>query len=438
MHVYFRSSLFFIFAFFMLLSTSCKLGSATISGRVVDNSGGNNSNPPDNNTPPPPPPTPPAPPAGFDYVCAGTPTTFTTGMNANVVVGQADFLSAAANAGSTPTAATLNTPDGVFADQSRLLIGDKNNNRVLIFDTIPSMDGASANLVLGQPDFVSNTANNGGLGPSSLKNPRRAVYDGTYFAVADNNNARVLIWNGLPSTNAEAADTVLGQPDFVTNTANNGGVSATSQHSGYPTLFAIPGEALVFADVWNYRVLFYEHPLTDQQAANRVVCQNNFTSASWGATASTCDEPAGVWTDGTRLLIADRYNHRVLVYNSFPTTDGAAADFVIDQPDLTSHSSNQGGSVAANTLSQPHGVASDGTRIFIADSNNHRVLIYNQFPTADNANADTVIGQANFISNSINQGGGAGAQTLRKPTDVYFDGCHLFVADQQNHRVMIY
>ena len=83
----------------MLLSTSCKLGSATISGRVVDNSGGNNSNPPDNNTPPPPPPTPPAPPAGFDYVCAGTPTTFTTGMNANVVVGQADFLSAAANAG---------------------------------------------------------------------------------------------------------------------------------------------------------------------------------------------------------------------------------------------------------------------------------------------------------------------------------------------------
>ena len=47
----------------------------------------------------------------------------------------------------------------------------------------------------------------------------------------------------------------------------------------------------------------------------------------------------------------------------------------------------------------------DGTKLFIADTRNNRVLIYNSIPTENNASADVVIGQPDMVSNSANQGG---------------------------------
>src|SRR3989338_1711479 len=60
-------------------------------------------------------------------------------------------------------------------------------------------------------------------------------------------------------------------------------------------------------------------------------------------------------------------------------TSGMAADVVVGQPDFTSSTANNGGR-SARTLSSPDGVFSDGHRLFIADRNNHRVLIYNTVP----------------------------------------------------------
>jgi hypothetical protein len=77
------------------------------------------------------------------------------------------------------------------------------------------------------------------------------------------------------------------------------------------------------------------------------------------------------------LFVADRYNHRILIYNTIPTSNGASADVVIGQPNMTSNTANRGGSAGANTLYYPYGVYGDGTRLFVADRYNHRVLIYN-------------------------------------------------------------
>ena len=38
-------------------------------------------------------------------------------------------------------------------------------------------------------------------------------------------------------------------------------------------------------------------------------------------------------SDGTRLFIADGGNDRVLVFNHIPTQNGAEADIVLGQPD---------------------------------------------------------------------------------------------------------
>ena len=60
------------------------------------------------------------------------------------------------------------------SDGTRLYVGDYNNQRVLIWNTISAATGA--NLVLGQPNMTSNT--NFGATASSFFNPGGVATDG--------------------------------------------------------------------------------------------------------------------------------------------------------------------------------------------------------------------------------------------------------------------
>lgn len=52
---------------------------------------------------------------------------------------------------------------------------------------------------MGQPGFLSDTANSGGLSATSLNGPYMLASDGARLAVADFGNNRVLIWNSFPT-----------------------------------------------------------------------------------------------------------------------------------------------------------------------------------------------------------------------------------------------
>jgi hypothetical protein len=58
------------------------------------------------------------------------------------------------------------------------------------------------------------------------------------------------------------------------------------------------------------------------------------------------------------------------------------AEVVIGQADMVSEAVNQNGGVNANFLAGPTGTYSDGTRLFLANFYNFRVLIYNSIPIA--------------------------------------------------------
>src|SRR5260221_8619332 len=145
--------------------------------------------------------------------------------------------------------------------------------------------------------------------------------------------------------------------------------------------------------------------------ASLVIGQLNLTSglANQGSSpgANTLSAPRNMVVVGRKLIIPDFTNNRVLIYNSVPTANNVSADIVIGQPDMTSNSVNQGGgsTAAANTLNNPEFVATDGTKLFVSDYANHRVLIFNQVPTTNNTSADIVIGQTNFSNTSANQDG---------------------------------
>ena len=142
---------------------------------------------------------------------------------ADHVIGQPDFISNPSNNGGV-SAHSLYTPCGATLNaQGNLFVADANNNRVLEYNT-PLSSGA-ANRVFGQPDFSSRTSNNAGLSAKSLAHPSDVALDAQgNLLLADSGNNRVLEYD-TPLTSDTTADRVFGQPDFNSNTPNNGGVN---------------------------------------------------------------------------------------------------------------------------------------------------------------------------------------------------------------------
>jgi hypothetical protein len=109
-------------------------------------------------------------------------------MDADAVIGQPDFTTRAAATSQTG----LRTPMRVFCDGQRLFIAEFGNNRVVVFNTIPTTNNASADVVIGQSDFTSGGFN---LMRNTLRNPTGVASDGRWLFIVDYNNNRVLIYN---------------------------------------------------------------------------------------------------------------------------------------------------------------------------------------------------------------------------------------------------
>jgi len=358
------------------------------------------------------------------------------GQAANVVLGQTNMTSGTLNSGGI-SASSLYYPYGCSTDGTRMYVADSYNNRVLIWNTIPTVNKTNANVVLGQPNFTSNTANNGGRSASTMSFPMQVHSSGTKLMVSDQTNNRVLIWNTIPSANGQAASVVLGQPNMTSGTTNNGGISATSLSTTYG-VYMDSSRAMV-ADMGNNRVMVWNSiPTANAQAADLVLGQSTFTTNGVnGLGTSSGDslyQPQSIDSNGTVSVVADTGNNRVLIWNSKPTVDGQAADVVVGQPDMTSNTANNGG-ISASRLSAPRVARIIGTKLVVADTGNNRVLIWNTIPTSNGQAANVVVGQANMTSNTANNGGRTAAR-LSSPYDIASNGTVLFIADYSNHRIL--
>jgi hypothetical protein len=487
-------------------------------------------------------------------VYSGIPAT--PGTPPALVIGQPDIDTVA-----NQTSSSLFGHGGCTApwsDGTRLVV--VNQNRVLVWNTIPTTPLAPADLVLGQSDFASNGGNPGGVSATTLSNAQSVDSDGTRLAVADMGNNRVLIWKSFPLAVDQAPDFVVGQPDFTTNTnsvgaapiwdsfgvalqtngmfvssllsapfgvahipavtANNPPADYVALASGSSLVPAVtipgagsialtPGGGLAVRDEFMQRVALFrgipsgpaaidfvlgqpdplhvvENPVSasavsvglqlgagkvtlvpdanrllvfdtppsyDFEPASRVVGQPGFTTSGQvdyrGISASTLAGPADVSVAGGMVAVADRSNNRVLLFRAADAAvPNAAATVVLGQPDAVSYVANLDQQTpSAARLSGPSGVALDGTHVVVADTENHRVLIWKTVPTVTGAPADLELGQADFTGRRPNHGRGdtnldgasdADADGFFYPMGVASDGTHLFVADRLNHRVLVW
>jgi len=204
--------------------------------------------------------------------------------------------------------------------------------------------------------------------------------------VVDSGNHRALRWQGLPSEDGEPPQMVLGQDNLDDNEANRRGFTGSGS-------------------------LFF---------------------------------PMGICSgDDQHVFIADKDNHRVLIWNKIPFGDGWNADVCVGQSGMDEREPNKGefDNVSADSMSFPMGVAWDPEeeRLFVVDQGNNRVLIWNKLPRENGQPADIVIGQKDLESRDVNMGHGgerASDASLYWPTDVVVGKTGLFISDTANNRVL--
>ncbi len=376
-----------------------------------------------------------------------TSLTWTDGRPADLVLGQLDFANSTAVTSQTNMRATHAI--AVDPTTGKVFVADNESHRVLRFASAEALlNGAAAEGVLGQADFTSGNPNRGvGVGPNTLNSPAGVYVDSAgRLWVADALNNRVLRFDeAAAKANGANADGVLGQIDMHTMDSN------TTQNTLYTprAVFVDAAGRLWVADFDNSRVLRFDDAanLLAGANANGVLGQADFVSGSanrgGSVAANTMQYPAGlIGSANGALFVADMLNNRVLRYdNAAGKADGAAADGVLGQADFVSGSANRGGSVAANTLNEPYGVVLDPAgKLFLADQYNHRILIFNGAANkANGADADNVLGQEVFTTNTANSGG-LSAYTLDRPLLLGYDPDVqvLWAADSANNRVLAY
>jgi hypothetical protein len=288
--------------------------------------------------------------------------------------------------------------------------------------------------------MTSATVNNGGLTASAIADPMRGWVEGTRLFVPDLGNQRLLIWNTIPTTNNAPADLVLGQPSMTVNGPNAGGAPSAAGFGG-PISVHASGNTVAVADYVNNRVMVWTKPITTNgQAADVILGQSTpsgVAANAGGVTASSLSSPNSVAGDGTRLAVVDRFNNRVLLFSTVPTTTGAPASLVLGQPDLISSRGNNGGPVSASTFGDPMGVSQAGQGLAVADYGNARVLMWKALPDSPSDLPDLVLGQPDFTSFE-SAGGSTSAQTLCGPQAVTSDGTRVAVGEQCARRVTIW
>jgi len=440
----------------------------------------------------------------FFSLCAGVgfAQQFVTGQAARLVIGQTTFASQAYGASNT----LLGGAGGVAFAGDTLFVADSNrvgltpnNNRVLMFEHMSQIlptpmaeiaaysgtcpvCGGQASLVLGQPDFLGTnyqTTQNG------MRTPVAVATDGRILAVADTENNRVLLWLSIPSSIGQNADLVLGQPDFDSVEPI---VTTASSFRGPQGVWIQNGKLFV-ADTQNNRIMIWNSiPTQNNQPADVELGQSNFTTVGpvpvtttvscptcpggfsttpiLTATQGTMLNPVSVTSDGVHVFVADLGDNRVLIWNSIPTQNGKPADVEVGQVNFTNTIANdnvdlcpQAGVDTCNTpptptypdmcgrtLNFPRFAYSDGTRLFIADGGNDRILIFNHIPTQNAAEADVVLGQPDEFASVVTSTTSLFSPLLLQsasdvdptPTSLAWDGTNLYVADPSNRRILVY
>lgn len=365
--------------------------------------------------------------------------------------------------------------------EGNLYVVDTGNNRILRFrKPLESREEIQfPDLVIGQANFASDAANAGGISERSIaiSSGGSAARAGIAFDAqgnlwfTDSLNHRVLRYPAASlaaGRNQPAADLVLGQAGFNAvlpppGQAPEGGpaLPLIKTFVRNPTAVAIDNDGRVYVADTLGRVLVYLPPFANGKEAARVAGVLVTQPGQPTRLEFLIISPQGLFVVNNRLGVVDASLSRIVIYDAFSAWAAESeeqpsppARVVIGQSGFSGTQPNRGlAEPSDSTLFAPSGASWNGTELVVADTGNHRVLIVPQ-PTS-NPVATKVIGQQAFTYNSPNlvegrelfvfngfsaqanlaggfsDGGGVAIDTRSNPP-------RLYVADTFNNRVLAY
>ncbi|MEW6320348.1 MAG: hypothetical protein AB1635_04595 [Acidobacteriota bacterium] len=348
---------------------------------------------------------------------------FVTGQDADLLISGYGF-------NRTGGPLRFNHPAGVAVVEGHLVVADRNNNRVLIWDGIPASGAEAPSWALGQASFDTNAP---GRGLDGLNWPTAVATDGTRLYVADTYNDRVLVWRSLPRRSKQPADFALTSASDVSwpwGIWTNGrqlAVSATS--AGRVLLWTAIPEGDVRPD-FTLKPVNFGTPRTVESDGTRVlVSDHNARHASAQAgtffwtrvPTSTTQAPdffvasptapgpgtpgpaphgehihdAEALPDGRLLAL---FNRTLCIWNTFPRAAGDPCSVLIG-------SNVSGGGALDIDAGDNSGIAVSATRTFLSLNNGNRVLVWTGVPAASNAVPAFAIGSPDLTTNTLTSDG---------------------------------
>jgi hypothetical protein len=241
----------------------------------------------------------------------GTSGFFQTGQEADLMLAGIDF-------NHTGGPLLFNHPHHVGGDGTRVLLADRNNNRVLVW-LVPPNPKTPPDLVLGQPDFLQN---NPGTGLHQMNWPCAvSLASNGRLAIADTDNDRLLLWNSFPTSNGAPADLAVRLPQFPNPTPGRPPL-------GWPWGIWTDGARLVASATAGSALLFW----SAWPAASNTPPAFILTNSAFGT-------PRALTSDGTFLAVDDHnailaqptqpFGHATFFWTNFPNSANAPFHFAL-------------------------------------------------------------------------------------------------------------
>lgn len=336
----------------------------------------------------------------------------------------ADIMLSGINFNNAGGALLFNHPGIAASDGTRLLLADRNNNRVLIWNALPATN-MPPDLVLGQKDFYSN---NPGTGHDQMNWPVSVSAANGKVVVADTNNNRILIWNSFPTKNGQVADLVINR--------GAGGLNVEKKRSIiWPWGVWTDGKKLAVSSTSNGIVLLW----------NNFPTQNDQPADVYLTGKGEIGTPRTITSNGNNLIVGD-HNAKVAVqtpgsfgisgvgnffWKTWPTDDDESYDFFIGDPYDPQGAWMQGSfsydgklimlgvklhiwnSFPQNAEDKPDisigpFIAGDGSSativgnvLYLSLSNDNKIVGFNSLPTSADAKPNFVIGSPDLATNTL-------------------------------------
>jgi hypothetical protein len=145
-------------------------------------------------------------------------------------------------------------------------------------------------------------------------------------------------------------------------------------------------------------------------------------------TPSQLYAPRGVFFDYRNLVVADSGNHRVLLWPGLPCNDREPAAVVVGKDNFFSE--------GPGLLQLPTGIGIFEGMLMVADAWHHRILVWKRLPKQSGVSPDYAIGQPNLDCIEPNSGGSPTARSLYWPYGMAWINGWFWVADTGNRRVL--